>query len=241
MTSRIAFEESLEALEEKLGYSFRTRDNIITAMTHSSFAKESRDQEKVEYNERLEFLGDAFFDAIVGEEFYRRFPDKEEGFLSKMRAMVVCENSLADKAEQLKLGDHLRLSRGEDKTGGRHRTSILADAMEAVIGAVYLDSDFETTRDFVLRLFREEIEDSAFGRNRNTDYKTELQEQLQARGITDIRYEVIDETGPDHDKTFTVRLFINGRSQTEGTGKSKKEAQQDAARIKLERETDNAL
>lgn len=226
-------------LEKKLGYSFRDRDLFETALTHSSFAKEQG--EEIAYNERLEFLGDAFFDAVIGEEFFRRFEDKEEGFLSRMRAQVVCEGSLAERAKAIDLGEHIRLSKGEEKTGGRSRPSILADAMEALIGAIYLDGGFEAVKRVVLDLFAEEVDKASRGESDNRDYKTRLQEILQARGIRDIRYESIDESGPDHDKTFTAGLYVNGKLQSEGRGKSKKEAQQQAAKNTFEREAENAL
>ena len=226
-------------LEKKLGYSFNDRDLLITALTHSSYAKESGGE--IRYNERLEFLGDAFFDAVIGEEFFRRFEDKEEGFLSRMRAQVVCESSLASCAKAMDIGGYLRLSRGEEKTGGRNRQSILADAMEALIGAIYLDGGFETVKKVVLDLFAEEVDRASRGESDNRDHKTRLQEILQARGIRDIRYESVDESGPDHDKTFTAGLYVNGKLMSEGKGKSKKEAQQQAAKITLEREAGNAL
>ena len=231
--------DSLNKLEERTGYHFRDPDLLQTALTHSSYANERG--KNTAYNERLEFLGDAFFDAVIGEEFYFRFPDKEEGFLSRIRAVIVCEKSLGEKAAQLGLGEFIRMSRGEEKTGGRHRISIMADAMEAVIGAVYLDGGFDEVKGFILRLFEEEIEEASEGKYLTVDYKTRLQELLQARGVTDIRYELTGESGPDHDKTFVTGLYVNGELQSQGKGKSKKEAQQDAARIKLEREINNAL
>jgi len=231
--------DDLEVLEKNLGYSFRDRDLFLTALTHSSYAKELVDG--TAYNERLEFLGDAFFDAVVGEEFFRRFTDRKEGFLSRMRAQVVCENSLARRAKAIDLGNYLRLGRGEEKTGGRSRPSILADAMEAIIGAIYLDGGFDEVRRVVLDIFGEEIDSASRGELHNEDHKTKLQELLQARGIRDIRYESIDESGPDHDKIFTAGLYVNGELCSEGRGKSKKEAQQQAAGKLLEREAENAL
>ena len=221
-------------LEEKLGYGFHDKDILTAALTHSSYAKEKGGG--VRYNERLEFLGDAFFDAIVGEEFFRLFPEKKEGSLSRLRAIIVCESSLANKARQIGLGKEILLGRGEEKTGGRNRTSILADAMEAIIGAIYLDGGFEVTKKAVLDLFRKEIDEAACGRAPDTDHKTRLQEKLQAEGVVQISYEVLDETGPDHDKTFVAGLYVDGVLQSKGKGKSKKEAQQNAAKAKLERE-----
>ena len=231
--------QDLDALEERMGYRFRDRKLLETALTHSSFIREQN--REGEYNERLEFLGDAFFDAIVGEELYRLFPDREEGFLSKVRATIVCEPSLADQARRLKLGEIVRLSNGEEKTGGRERASILADALEAIIGAIYLDGGFPAAREFVLTMFREVIDDTTRGKYQIYDYKTVLQERLQAGGITDIRYEVLREEGPDHQKTFTVGLLIGGSLVSEGVGMSKKQAEQKAAENKLKEEGTNVL
>ena len=231
--------EMTEVIEKKTGYHFTDPQLLVTALTHSSYANEQGSH--IEHNERLEFLGDAFFDAVVGEEFYRRFPDREEGFLSRIRAVIVCEKSLGEKAAELGLGELIRLSRGEEKCGGRKRQSILADSLEALIGAVYLDGGFETVKKFVLKIFKDEIDDASSGKYRTIDYKSHLQEHLQAKGIMDINYDIIDERGPDHDKTFVAGLFVDGKLLSRGSGKNKKEAQQNAAKIILERETDNAL
>lgn len=230
----------LDLLQEKIGYRFRDQALIREAVTHSSYVKESR--EAVRSNERLEFLGDAFFDAVIGEELFRRFPKREEGSLSRIRAAIVCEKSLAKEAAGIDLGEHLLLGRGEEKNGGRERESILADALEAVIGAVYVDGGFEAVQRVVLDLFHGIIEDAARGKYVQQDYKTRLQEVLQAEGVTEIRYLLTGEEGPDHDKTFMVRLAVNGLPQTEGTGKSKKQAEQEAARKMLElKRTGNAI
>ena len=228
-----------EDIEKRTGYHFNDPQLLVTALTHSSYANEQGSH--IEHNERLEFLGDAFFDAVVGEEFYRRFPNREEGFLSRIRAVIVCEKSLADKAVKLGLGKFIRLSRGEEKCGGRERQSILADSLEALIGAVYLDGGFEAVKEFVLGIFKDEIDDASSGKYRTIDYKSRLQEHLQAKGIMDISYDIIDEKGPDHDKTFVAGLYIEGKLLSKGRRKNKKEAQQNAAKIILERETDNAL
>lgn len=219
-------------LQRELGYTFHDRSLLMTALTHSSY---SREQERhPACNERLEFLGDAFFDAIVGEELFRMFPDREEGFLSRIRATIVCERSLAQTARRLDLGQYLLLGHGEEKTGGRQRESILADAMEALIGAVYLDGGFDAVKRTVLGLFRTVIDDTKQGKLIIHDYKTHLQERLQAKGITDIRYELTGEEGPDHNKTFTVCLSVNDAPLAQGRGKSKKQAEQMAAQRALE-------
>ncbi len=219
-------------LQRELGYAFQDPRLLRTALTHSSYSREKG--EGLQSNERLEFLGDAFFDAIIGEELYRLFPEKEEGWLSRIRATIVCEKSLAQAARQLKLGEYLMLGRGEEKTGGRQRESILADAMEAMMGAVYLDGGFGAVRDTVLRLFRSVIDDTKRGIFIVHDYKTHLQERLQARGITSIRYDMLGEEGPDHSKTFTIGLYVEDRLVSRGTGRTKKQAEQMAARRALE-------
>lgn len=225
--------DQIKRFEKKINYVFRDKSILITALTHSSYVKEHGKGEKS--NERLEFLGDAFFDAIIGEKLFTLFPDKEEGFLSRTRATLVCEKSLAEEARKLGLGEYLKLGHGEEKNGGRQRESILADAMEAIIGAVYLDGGFEAVREMVLGLFRDVIEDTRHGKYIITDYKTALQEKLQSHKITDIKYVLTGESGPDHDKTFEVELVVDGRYQAAGTGKSKKQAEQNAARVMLER------
>lgn len=228
--------DNWERFEKKINYEFRDKLLLKMALTHSSYVKEHG--RSVRSNERLEFLGDAFFDAIIGEKLFKIFPDKEEGFLSRTRATLVCEKSLSDKAKKLNVGEYILLGRGEEHSGGRHRESILADAMEAVIGAVYLDGGFEAAKEMVIGLFKDVIEDTRHGKYVITDYKTVLQEELQSRKITDIRYALLGENGPDHDKTFEVELLINGIRGTRGKGKSKKQAEQNAARAMLEREHD---
>ena len=165
--------DNWERFEKKINYEFRDKLLLKTALTHSSYVKEHG--RGVRSNERLEFLGDAFFDAIIGEKLFRIFPDKEEGFLSRTRATLVCEKSLSDKAKMLNMGEYILLGKGEEHSGGRHRESILADAMEAVIGAVYLDGGFEAAKDMVIGLFKDVIEDTRHGKYVITDYKTVLQ------------------------------------------------------------------
>ncbi len=225
----------MKTIEEKIGYSFRDKGLLQTALTHSSYA---RDRNGLgDYNERLEFLGDAMLDAIAAEELYKVFSDREEGFLSRTRASLVCERFLFEVAQQLELGNYLRLGAGEKKTGGRERPSILADAVEAIIGAVFLDGGYEAARSVVLELLKDGFREVREGRTIITDYKTALQELLQAEGIAaaDIQYVDAGQSGPDHDKVFTVRLNIKGIEEAEGVGKSKKQAQQDAAGKALSR------
>ena len=223
-----------QQLEAGIDYEFKDKKLLVTAVTHSSYVKEHCKAEKS--NERLEFLGDAFFDAIIGEELFKIFPNKEEGFLSRIRATLVCEKSLAKEAVNLQLGEYLLLGNGEEKSGGRFRESILADALEALIGAVYLDGGFEEVKRVVLKLFQDSIIDAKNGKYIITDYKTAIQERLQSKGITDIKYNLIKEIGPDHDKTFIVRLEVHGRPMSKGRGKSKKQAEQQAAEELMERD-----
>ena len=226
--------EDIRQLQQKIGYHFNDIDVLKNAVTHSSYIKEHDRNSKS--NERLEFLGDAFFDAIIGEELYRSFPEKEEGFLSRIRATLVCEKSLANEARRLDLGKYIMLGNGEEHNGGRFRESILADTMEAVIGAVYLDGGFNAVKTVVLSLFDESIKDVKRGKFIIVDYKTTLQEKLQNKGEANIKYVLLKESGPDHDKTFQVQLEVNGRAMTKGTGKSKKQAEQSEAKAMLERE-----
>lgn len=226
-----------EEIREAIGYRFHNRELLQQALTHSSFARENGKGKK-EHNERLEFLGDAFLDAIVGEALYLELPEAEEGVLSKTRAAIVCEQALAKAARELNLGKHIRCSRGEIKTGGRQRDSILADAMEALIGAIFLDGGYEAAKSFVLRVFDKTLKDAEQGMFIYRDYKSAVQERLQAKGILDIHYILDREEGPDHDKTFFVNLQIMGKNAGSGSGKSKKEAEQQAAKQVIERGTD---
>lgn len=228
----------MQEFQNRIGYKFKNEKLLETALTHSSYSREQG--EGTAYNERLEFLGDAFFDAVISEEFFKAFPDQEEGFLSRTRASLVCEKSLVKVARNVKLGRLLLLGRGEEKSGGRNRDSILADAMEAVIGAVFLDGGYEAVREMVLRLFDEGISDAKAGKLIVRDYKTALQEVLQAEGtsLDKVKYVDAGDEGPDHDKTFTVRLEIEGEPYAEGKGKSKKQAQQAAAEMALKRRQD---
>ena len=224
----------MKSIEEKIGYRFKDKKLLETALTHSSYAREKN---SAEYNERMEFLGDAMLDAIAGEELYRMFPGREEGFLSRTRASLVCEKFLFEVAMQRGIGEHLKLSAGEEKSGGRARPSILADAVEALIGAVFLDGGYEAARDVVLGLLADGLQEVREGRAVTKDYKTALQELLQAEGLSagDIQYVDAGQSGPDHDKVFTVKLIVAGSQAAEGEGKSKKQAQQNAARAALSR------
>ncbi|MBN7771922.1 ribonuclease III [Clostridium aminobutyricum] len=218
--------------QKNLNYEFKNTKYLEKALTHSSFVKE-KSERCSKNNERLEFLGDAFFDAIISEELYNRLEDVSEGKLTKLRAFIVCEKSLAEQARNLQLGQYLFMGKGEERMGGRNRESILADALEAVVAAIFLDGGYEATKKFVLETFEKTIENALCGKMKK-DYKTELQETLQANGDVKIEYQIDKEEGPDHDKTFYMLLFCNGSIIGKGVGKSKKAAEQNAAKDALE-------
>ena len=206
--------------QQVIGYEFKQAGLLIQALTHSSYANEKR-MKKHSDNERLEFLGDAVLEIISSEFLYRQFPDLPEGELTKMRASLVCEATLADSTKEMHLGDYLLLGKGEDHTGGRKRKSILSDALEAVIGAIYLDGGFASAKEFVFQYI---LHKQLF-----YDSKTILQETVQARGMGAPLYELVLETGPDHDKLFQVELYIDQKKVSTGKGHTKKSAEQEAA------------
>lgn len=216
-------------VEKKIGHTFKNKELLETALTHSSYANEARK----ESNERLEFLGDSVLSIVVSDYLYRLLPGVNEGILSKYRATLVCEQSLAEVSKQISLSKFIRLGKGEEMTGGRERPSIISDAFEAVIAAIYLDSDMETARKWIINLMRSSIEDVAAG-HRNTDYKTALQELLQKGNKGKVTYRTIGEEGLEHDKTFTVEVLVDGEAKNTGEGHSKKEAEQQAAHILLD-------
>lgn len=218
--------------ENKIGYSFCRPELLATALTHSSAANE-RTGRPIRDNERLEFLGDSVFDLIISRYLYERMTDVEEGRLTKLRALIVCERSLAERAKDLGFGDVIRLGRGEELSGGRGRPSILADAMEAIIGAIYMDGGLEMATDFVITTFGATIEKALSG-ELYRDFKTELQELLQEQKNPLIIYSVDKEEGPDHDKTFYVSVWDGDKKLGSGVGKTKKEAEQNAAKTALE-------
>ena len=216
-----------------IDYTFKNKALLDKALTHSSFCREHAVETR-DNNERLEFLGDAFFDAIISVELYKRLEKVDEGKLTKTRALIVCEKSLATVAQKLRIGEYLNMGKGEEHSGGRHRESILADAVEAVIGAIYLDGGYDEAARFVSREFEATVIDALAGKL-FTDYKTQVQEALQKRGQkTSISYHLDKEEGPGHDKNFYVHLVCNGKTLGSGRGKSKKEAEQNAARATLE-------
>ena len=222
-----------ESLQKDLNYFFKDGDLLITALTHSSYANENK--LGVEgYNERLEFLGDTVLSLIVSQYLYKKYPHYPEGELTKIRAKVVCESSLAKAAEKINLGNYLLLGKGEEATGGRYSESILADASEALTGAIYMDSDFETVNRLMLDRFELDIVQAVDKGNLFIDYKTELQEILQKTNKSRLEYIVFKEEGPDHNKVFYMNVVINEIIIGTGAGKNKKEAEQAAAKDALQ-------
>jgi ribonuclease-3 len=216
-------------LESILGHQFREPRLLLQALMHSSRIPERTADEPGESNEKLEFLGDAVLELVVSEELVRAFPDWTEGQLSKSRARLVNATAISLSAQRLSLGKYLLLGRGEEKTGGRLKPALLADAYEALIAAVYLDAGLEAARGFVRRTLVEGTITIEAERLGHTDHKSALQEFLQSRGIAPGSYHVIAETGPDHQKTFRVEVRIAGHPSAMGCGRTKKEAEQSAA------------
>lgn len=216
-------------LERALGHSFDDRRHLREALTHRSFVNEC-EEPSVRDNERFEFLGDAVIDLVVSTELMRRYPDAREGPLSKFRASIVSETALAKVAERLEIGAALRLGRGEEMSGGRDKPSILSDAFEALIAAVYLDGGLEAAAKVLLRWLEFPTSTSLHV----GDAKTELQQRVQARRHVTPNYRLIGESGPDHDKVFVVELLVEGEVLARGEGRSKKEAEQQAAARVLE-------
>lgn len=221
----------MKGIETRLGYFYKDKSILSLALTHSSYANENKNSKG--YNERLEFLGDSVLSIIVSKYLFTNFPKMPEGELSKTRAALVCEKSLAAFAREIQLGRFLLLGKGEVQNGGNDRDSILADAFEALIASLYLDGGIGVAEKFVLKFISEQMEDkkvsSAF-----VDYKTELQEIIQQNKEEKVEYVVVDESGPAHDKSFTVEVHLNSNVIGKGTGKSKKIAEQMAAKEALE-------
>jgi ribonuclease-3 len=226
----------MRTLEERLGYTFQDRSLLEAALYHSSYANEHRGS-GISSNERLEFLGDAVLGLVTADFLYRKHPKAPEGDLTRIRAALVCEESLHEVAQSLQLGDYLQLGKGEEAGGGRQRPSILADATESVFAAVYLDGGMEAARSLIHRvLLDKEREEDVEQRRR--DYKTELQELVQRKAGRVLRYELVDTSGPDHAKVFHICVTVNGEPVGSGSGRSKKEAEQAAAKAALEQMQD---
>ena len=224
---------NLEEFERKIAYTFSDKNLLILALTHSSYANETK-KGSHENNERLEFLGDAVLDMVVSEYMYRHFPKMPEGELTKLRAAVVCEGSLAELSRKLGVGRCLLLGKGEESTGGRSRDSILADAFEAIIGAICMDGGIEAVTKYIMGFMEERIE-STKSNFRSLDCKTHLQEVIQKNSKVPLKYANVDEHGPDHNKVFVAEVTHDGTVLGKGSGKSKKEAEQNAANDALER------
>lgn len=215
---------NLSNLEKTIGYTFQDKVLLKTAMTHSSYANEVRIGHH-EYNERLEFLGDAVLEVVVSDYLYRNHPDMSEGDMSRMRASIVCEPTLAFCSREFELGSYLLLGKGEELTGGRKRESIVSDAMEALIGAIYLDGGIANAKEFIDRFILNDIQNKKLF----FDSKTILQEMVQSYSKEALTYQLVSEEGPDHDKQFGVNALLGNQVIGQGIGHSKKNAEQAAA------------
>ena len=229
----IPLRNAFAALQQRAGYTFRDPGLLEHALTHTSRANEDASGGVID-NESLEFLGDAVLGFAIADLLFRRFPDRDEGWKSKMKAALVSTASLARLAEGLDLGQHLLLGRGEEKTGGRRKQALLADGYEALIAAIYLDGGVEHAVSFITRQFERLIADARKPSAAFHDFKSALQERVQSTGDPLPQYAVIGETGPDHHKLFHVQVRVGGRALAEGLGRSKKEAEQEAARLALQ-------
>lgn len=224
---------TVEALESKIGYVYRNKQYAINALIHSSYSNEHH-KFAAKNNERLEFLGDAILDFVLSLMLYNDKANLSEGEMSKMRALIVCESSLNNCAQKIGLGDLILLGRGEESNGGRTRPSILSDAMEAIIGSIYLDGGIDEAQGFIMNILGD-IYQRAISGMLFMDYKTALQEELQKSGDVQIQYKIMEAMGPDHSKTFKIAVYANGKVIGIGTGKSKKDAEQMAAKAALEK------
>ena len=225
-------------LKDRFAIEFADKKLLETAFTHTSYANEHR-LLKISHNERLEFLGDAVLQLIISEYLYTKYPRRPEGDLSKLRSMIVREESLAGFARDCQFDHFIKLGRGEEKSGGRNRDTILGDLFEAFLGALLLDKGVEAVKSFLYQVMIPKVEAGDF--ERVTDYKTKLQELLQINGDVEIAYQVVSETGPAHAKNFEVAVLINGRKSGQGQGRSKKLAEQEAAKNAFEKESSSCF
>lgn len=228
-------QEKLIWFESKLQYKFKDISLLKLALTHKSYAYDlpTLEQKKI-YNERIEFLGDAILEHIVSDMLYHQIPELSEGEMTRKRASIVCEKSLSSAMKRINGQEYIFLGKCEMTTNGKMKDAILADAFESVLGAIYLDAGYDAARDVVLRLLEKEINLTLSGKKFNVDYKTSLQEKLQKNGTVKIEYVLIGESGPEHDKQFEIELRLNDKKIGEGIGKSKKQAEQNAAKDALE-------
>ena len=218
-------------LKEKFDISFNNEALLMEAMTHSSYTNEHKEMKGI-YNERIEFLGDAVLELTISDWLFRQFPHFQEGQLTKLRAQIVCEDSLSLLAKECSLNEYLLLGKGETLSGGREKPAILCDVFEAFIGALYLDKGVNEIQRFLNLVVIPKINNGRY--ELITDFKTELQEYLQQNGPVHIRYELVKEEGPSHDKTFTVQLIVDGKKYKTASGKTKKAAEQMAAKLTME-------
>ena len=225
-------------LKEKFDISFKNEALLMEAMTHSSYANEHKEMKGI-YNERIEFLGDAVLELTISDWLFRQFPHFQEGQLTKLRAQIVCEDSLSLLAKECSLNKYLLLGKGETLSGGREKPAILCDVFEAFIGALYLDKGVNEVQRFLNLVVIPKIKNGRY--ELITDFKTELQEYLQQNGPVHIRYELVKEEGPSHDKTFTVQLIVDGIKYKTASGKTKKAAEQMAAKLTMEELTQSSL
>lgn len=216
--------EVLDELQSKIGYSFKNRDLLKQALTHSSFANEQKINKLKNY-ERLEFLGDAVLELVSSEFLFKENPQMPEGQLTKLRASMVCEPALAYCAKDIDLGSYMLLGKGEETTGGRYRSSITSDVMEAIIGAIFLDGGIEEAKKYIYRFILSDLENKILF----LDSKTILQEEIQKKKDAQLRYELVSENGPDHNKEFAVEAYLNDVLIGSGSGRTKKAAEQQAA------------
>ncbi len=222
-------------LEEKIGYTFKNKKLLLTAITHKSYAFEKNKEGLDEYNERIEFLGDAVLEHSVSLILYNHSPRIKEGEMSKKRAQIVCEDTLSSAVKELCIEKYMRLGRCEVKSGGMDKKAIQADMFEAILGAIYLDAGFETANQICIKLLGDKIGKVIDDTAKNIDYKTLLQEKVQANGSNEIEYRTIKEEGLAHDKIFYVEVYVGGVKQGEGNGKTKKAAEKESAKRAVER------
>lgn len=227
----MAINDKLKIFENNIGYTFKNGKLLRTALTHKSYAYEMKNISKDSYNERVEYLGDAILEHVISDLLYNIEPIMSEGDMTKKRAQIVCEKSLSEAFRNIDGNQYMFLGKCEIATGGRYKDAILADAFESVIGAIYLDSSFDTAKKIAIKLLEEQINDSLSGNINITDYKTLLQEKLQENGEVDISYNIFKEEGPDHNKTFHVDLFLDNNKIGSGVGKTRKQAEQKAAEV----------
>lgn len=240
MNNKMTLDNNLDLFEKAIGYQFKDKGKMLMALTHSSYVNENKNgnrnrnsEKNPESNERLEFLGDSVLNHLVAGYLYSEFPHLPEGEMTKIRALIVCETSLLKCSLNIGINNYLLLGKGEELTGGRKRPSILADAFEALLGAIFLDGGIENAGTFLLNQMKNIISDSVTGTG-FTDYKTQLQELARKKTNNLICYEIISEKGPDHNKEFVSQIKLEGKILGTGKGKSKKEAEQNAAKAALE-------